>query len=50
MPCHAQETDRAAHNSAEEQYGEENRARRIAWGAVENKYEKNDDGDRVEKE
>ena len=30
---HAQEIYRAAYNSAEEQYGEEERAHRVAWSA-----------------
>lgn len=42
LPKHAQEIYRAAYNSAEEQYVEEERAHRVAWSAVENKYEKND--------
>ncbi len=50
LPRHAQEIYRAAYNSAEEQYGEEERAHRVAWSAVENKYEKNDQGNWVEKE
>ena len=45
VPKHAQEIYRAAFNSAEEQYGEESRAHRVAWGAVERKYEKNDNGE-----
>jgi cation transport regulator len=49
LPKHAQEIYRAAFNSAEEQYGEESRAHRVAWSAVENKYEKNDRGNWVEK-
>ena len=49
LPKHAQETYRAAFNSAEEQYGEESRAHRVAWSAVEQKYEKNDEGNWVEK-
>ena len=49
LPKHAQEIYRAAFNSAEEQYGEESRAHRVAWSAVEQKYEKNDSGDWVEK-
>ena len=49
LPEHAQEIYRAAFNSAEEQYGEEGRAHRVAWSAVERKYEKNDNGDWVEK-
>ena len=42
---HAQEIYRAASNSVEEQCGEESRAHRVAWGAVERKYEKNDNGE-----
>jgi cation transport regulator len=41
---HAQEVYRAAFNSAWEQYGhDEERAHRVAWGAVKDKYEKNDE-------
>lgn len=49
VPRHAQEIYRAAFNSAEEEYGEESRARRVTWGAVERKYEKNENGDWVVK-
>jgi len=49
LPRHAQEIYRTAYNSAEEQYGEEERAHRVVWSAVEQKYEKNDQGDWVEK-
>ncbi len=49
VPKHAQEIYRAAFNSAEEEYGEESRAHRVAWSAVENKYEKNDKGNWVQK-
>ena len=49
LPKHAQEIYKEAFNSAEEQYSEEDRAHRVAWGAVENKYEKNDKGNWVEK-
>jgi len=49
LPEHAQEIYRAAFNSAEDQYGEESRAHRVAWAAVENKYEKDESGDWVEK-
>lgn len=45
LPKHAQEIFRAAFNSAEEQYKEEERAFRVAWAAVKDKYEKGDDGD-----
>ncbi len=49
LPKHAQEIYRSAYNSAEDQYGEESRAHRVAWSAVENKYEKDDKGNWVEK-
>jgi cation transport regulator len=49
LPNHAQEIYKEAFNSAEEQYGEESRAHRVAWSAVENKYEKNDQGNWVQK-
>jgi cation transport regulator len=49
LPEHAQEIYRAAFNSAEEQYGEEERAYRVAWSAVEQKYEKNQQGNWVER-
>jgi cation transport regulator len=49
LPKHAQEIYRAAYNSAEDQYGEESRAHRVAWSAVEEKYEKNEEGNWVEK-
>jgi cation transport regulator len=48
LPEHAQEIYRAAYNSAEDQYGEESRAYRVAWSAVENKYE-NDEGNWVQR-
>ena len=44
LPKHAQEIYKEAFNSAEEQYGEERRAHRVAWSAVEKKYEKNEQG------
>jgi cation transport regulator len=49
LPRHAQEIYKEAFNSAEEQYGEESRAHRVAWSAVENKYEKNDKGNWIQK-
>ncbi len=49
LPKHAQEIYKEAFNSAEEQYGEEERAHRVAWSAVEQKYEKNDQGNWVSK-
>ena len=49
LPNHAQEIYKEAFNSAEEQYGEESRAHRVAWSAVENKYEKNNQGNWIQK-
>ena len=49
LPKPAQEIYRAAYNSVEDQYGEESRAHRVAWSAVEKKYEKDENGDWVEK-
>jgi len=49
LPKHAQEIYRAAYNSAWDEYDhDEARAHRVAWGAVERKYHKNDKGDWVE--
>lgn len=45
LPKHAQEIFLAAFNSAEEQYCEEERAFRVAWGAVKRDYEKGNDGE-----
>jgi cation transport regulator len=50
LPKHAQEIYKEAFNSAEEQYGEESRAHRVAWSAVEKKYEKNENGRWASKE
>jgi cation transport regulator len=50
VPKHAQEIYQAAFNSAEEEYGEESRAHRVAWSAVEQKYEKNENGNWVSKD
>ena len=50
LPKHAQEIYRAAYNSAEEQYYEEDRRHGVAWSAVEQKYEKNEEGKWAEKE
>ena len=45
LPKHAQEIYKEAYNSAWDQYGhEEDRAHRVAWGAVEKKYHQNDEG------
>ena len=50
LPKHAQEIYRAAFNSAEEQYNEEDRRHRVAWAAVKDKYEKDENGNWVSKE
>ena len=43
LPNHAQDIFREAFNHAYEEYGnDEERAFRVAWGAVENKYEKDE--------
>jgi cation transport regulator len=43
LPQHAQEIFRAAFNNAWEEYHhDEERAFRVAWGAVEHQYEKDD--------
>ncbi len=45
LPAHAQDIYKEAFNSAWDQYRhDEPRAHRVAWGAVENSYHKNDDG------
>jgi cation transport regulator len=45
LPEHAKEIYKEAYNSAWDQYGhEEERAHRVAWGAVEKKYHRNDEG------
>jgi cation transport regulator len=49
LPKHTQEIYRGVYNSAEDRYGEESRAHRVAWSAVEHKYE-NDQGNWVQKE
>ena len=49
LPKYAQEIYKEAFNSAEEQYGEEGRDHATAWSAVEQKYEKNENGTWVEK-
>jgi cation transport regulator len=44
LPKHAREIYKEAYNSAWEQYDhEEERAHRVAWGAVKREYEKDDD-------
>jgi cation transport regulator len=49
LPKHAQEIYKEAFNSAEDQYGEESRAHATAWSAVEQKYQKNEKGNWVQK-
>ncbi len=49
LPKGDQEIYKEAYNSAEDQYGEESRAHRVAWSAVEQKYEKNEKGNWVQK-
>ncbi len=49
LPAHAQDIYKEAFNSAWNEYGhDEARAHRVAWGAVKEKYHKNDDGKWVE--
>lgn len=44
LPNHAQEIYQAAYNNAWDEYDhDEARAHRVAWGAVEQKYEKDED-------
>ena len=50
LPHHAQEIFKEAFNSARDEYDEEETAFKVAWSAVKNKYEKNDDGKWVKKE
>ena len=43
LPKHAQEIYRAAFNNAWDEYGhDESRAHRVAWGAVEDEYKKDE--------
>lgn len=44
LPRDAQTIYRKTFNSADEQYEEEARARRVAWAAVKKKYRKNASG------
>lgn len=60
LPKHAQEIYHEAYNSAWEQYKDpddrrgdasrEETAHRVAWAAVKNKYEKNENGNWVQKD
>lgn len=48
LPDHAQDIYKEAFNSAWEEYDhDEERAHRVAWGAVKKSYHKNDKGDWV---
>lgn len=49
LPHHAQEIFKEAFNSASEEYKEEETAFKVAWSAVKNKYEKNDNDEWVKK-
>jgi cation transport regulator len=50
VPKHAQEIYQAAYNSAWEQYDhDEERAHRVAWAAVKNDYEKDEDSGKWKK-
>ena len=59
LPQHAQDIYKEAYNSAWDEYKDpddrdgdisrEEISHRVAWSAVKNKYEKNDDGEWVEK-
>ncbi len=45
LPAHAQDIYKESYNSAWDEYGhDEERAHRVAWGAVKKSYHKNDDG------
>ncbi|MGN6484351.1 MAG: ChaB family protein [Thermomicrobiales bacterium] len=45
LPDHAQDIYKEAFNSAWDEYKhDEERAHRVAWGAVKKQYHKNDDG------
>jgi cation transport regulator len=49
LPAHAQDIYKEAFNSAWDEYGhEEERAHRVAWGAVKEKYHKDASGKWVE--
>ena len=49
LPAHAQDIYKEAYNSAWDDYDrDEERAHRVAWGAVKKSYHKNDDGKWVE--
>lgn len=48
LPAHAQDIYKEAYNSAWDEYDhDEERAHRVAWGAVKKSYHKNNDGNWV---
>ncbi len=49
LPEHAQTIWREAFNNAHKQYGTEEASVKVAWSAVKNEYEKNDEGKWVKK-
>lgn len=49
LPHHAQEIFKEAFNSASKEYKEEETAFKVAWSAVKQKYEKNDNDHWVKK-
>jgi cation transport regulator len=51
LPAHAQDIYKEAFNSAWDEYDhDEERAHRVAWGAVKHSYHKNSDGEWVKGE
>lgn len=50
LPKYDKEIYKKAFNSAEDQYGEEDRAHRVDWSAVEQKYKKIEKGNWVKKD
>lgn len=50
LPSHAQEIFKEAFNAASKEYDEEETAYKVAWSAVKKKYEKNDDGEWMNKD
>lgn len=49
LPEHGQTIYRKAFNNALKEYGQEERAHKVAWAAVKNEYKKNENGDWVKK-
>jgi len=49
LPQHAQTIFRKTFNSAHQQYGNEERAFKVAWAAVKKQYEKNEQGTWIKK-